>query len=32
VNRDGTLSIDEFLRALRGDLSDTRKAIISLVF
>lgn len=32
VNRDGTLSIDEFLKTLRGDLNDTRKAIITKVF
>ena len=31
-NLDGTVSYDEFLRALRGDLNDSRRQLISLAF
>lgn len=31
-NDDGELSIDEFLRSVRGQLNDTRKAVIKLAF
>jgi Ca2+-binding EF-hand superfamily protein len=32
TNRDGTLNIDEFLMAIRGELNDFRKAIIEKAF
>ena len=28
LNHDGTLSVDEFLMAVRGDLNDTRRAVV----
>jgi Ca2+-binding EF-hand superfamily protein len=32
VNRDGTLNIDEFLMAVRGELNDFRRALIEKAF
>ena len=32
VNRDGVLSIDEFIMAVRGDLNDARLAIVEKAF
>ena len=32
VNRDGTLNIDEFLMAIRGELNDFRRGLIEKAF
>ena len=32
TNRDGTLNIDEFLYAIRGELNDFRKALVEKAF
>lgn len=32
INHDGTLSIDEFLQSVRGELNETRKAIVIQAF
>jgi len=32
TNRDGTLNIDEFLMAIRGELNDFRKALVEKAF
>lgn len=32
TNRDGTLNIDEFLMAIRGELNDLRRALVEKAF
>lgn len=32
INNDGTLSMDEFLLAIRGELNETRKAVVVEAF
>lgn len=32
TNRDGTLNIDEFLMAIRGELNDIRRALVEKAF
>jgi Ca2+-binding EF-hand superfamily protein len=32
INHDGTLSVDEFLLAVRGELNETRKAVVTQAF
>lgn len=32
VNRDGTLNVDEFLMAIRGELSDFRRVLVEKAF
>ena len=32
VNRDGTLNIDEFIRAIRGDMNDYRRSLVEAAF
>ncbi len=32
INHDGTLSVDEFILAVRGELNETRKAVVTQAF
>lgn len=32
MNRDGTIQYDEFLRVIRGDLNDFRRALVEKAF